>query len=58
MKIADYLKERSATPIDMLIDDLQNNNVPITLAKRPGDKTESEVLIDHILASDDAVLPA
>ncbi len=51
MNIAEYFEEKQDRPIDDLIRELQNNGVPITLAKRPIDKTEIETLIDHILST-------
>ncbi|GEM_PF-4681427 len=61
MNVADYFKKKPDNPIDALIEEQQNNDVPLTLAKRPIDKSESELLIDNILNADnkgDIYLPA
>lgn len=60
MNISDYFKRKADKPIDALIDELQDNDVPILLCKRPADKSESEALIDHILnasSKDDICIP-
>lgn len=53
MNVVDYFKKQPEKPIDALIEELQDNDVPITLAKRPIDKSEGEALIDRILNAKD-----
>ncbi len=46
MNIADYFKKQPDNPIDALIEEQQNDDIPV---KKPNEKNETETIIDNIL---------